>query len=129
MVKLVNDIFVRCKPLSYSPQHVVAAGKKRDLHLEFVLLCLLVKNLPLCKRQKLTGNNAQLFLPAHNRNDFRFNRRADAIYLYNYIVKDQNRGSFRMPLLCPGGQKPHPSHSCFPQESVAVNGTWFLATS
>ena len=82
----------RCKPLSHSPQHVVAAGKKRDLHLEFVLLCLLVKNLPLCKRQKLTGNNAQLFLPAHNRNDFRFNRRADAIYLYNYIVKDQNRG-------------------------------------
>jgi len=61
MVKLVNDIFVRCKPLSHSPQHVVAAGKKRDLHLEFVLLCLLVKNLPLCKRQKLTGNNAQLF--------------------------------------------------------------------
>ena len=94
-----------------------------------VRLAVPARKIPSARGENLAGNNAQLFLPAHNRNDFRFNRCADAIYLYNYIVKDQNRGSFRMPLLCPGGQKPHPSHSCFPQESVAVNGTWFLATS
>ena len=85
------------------------------------------RKIPSARGEKLAGNNAQL-LPARDQNDFRFHRCADAIYLYNYIVKDQNRGRFRKPLLCPGGQKPHPSHSCFRQEIIAAKGTWFLAT-
>jgi hypothetical protein len=57
-----------------------------------VRLAVPARKIPSARGENLAGNNAQLFLPAHNRNDFRFNRCADAIYLYNYIVKDQNRG-------------------------------------
>ena len=109
-----------------SPQHVAADHLGRFA--SRVRLAVLARRNPSAREedsQATTLNSNRHY----NQNDFRFECSADAIYLYYYIVKDQNSNRFRKLLLCPGGQKPHPSHSCFRQEIIAANGTWFLATS
>ena len=115
----------RCKPSSLHRSTLLPITWV-DLHLEFVLLCLLVET-PLQEKKTHKQQRSTLTGTTSKRLSFRSQCRCHLPLLLHCQRSKQQPP--KQLLLCPGGQKPHPAHSCFRQEIIAANGTWFLATS